>query len=230
MDFSLNIPAQIVGIAAIIVWLLSIKQKDTKQVALYQAFANGLYGFQYLLLTAFSAAGMNGISFIRCYLTHEYLKRGVNPPKYLLILPAILMIIVGLMSIGLFSYKTFIITIIPVLITLLYVYSLWKNDLRFIYKTVLICAFVWFVYNFFVGAYIGMVGNIFEITFSLNAMKEYDEMIRKQKEEEERKRLEEEKRRKEKEKKKTSNKKKKKNNSNNKNNTNKKNNKKATKK
>ena len=174
MNFSINIGAQIVGIGAIIVWLISIRQTSMKKITFYQIISNGLYAIQYLLLTAFTAAGMNGLSFVRCYLTYEFVKKDKNPPKFILIIFSLLVLLVGV------SFYTGILTIIPVIITLGYVYSLWQQKVYVTYVIVLVCSCMWITYNIFVGAYIGVIGNIFEITFSYISIKKSNEMLEKE--------------------------------------------------
>lgn len=175
MNFSINIAAQIVGAMGIIVWVLGIRQTKMKKIALFQMIANGLYGIEYLILTAFSAAGMNGLSFIRCFITYEYVKRKKNPPKYILIIFSFLVLLVGVVA-----YNG-IVTIIPIVITLTYVYSIWQQNVKVTYILILATACLWIVYNIYVGSYVGVIGNIFEIVFSAKSIKNYNEELERKK-------------------------------------------------
>lgn len=173
MDFSVNIAAQIVGIVAIVIWLISIRQTNMKKITFFQIIANGLYGLQYTILTAFTAAGMNGLSFIRCFITYEYVKRGKQPSKYILIVFSILVLLVGVIS------YSGLISLIPVIITLGYVYSIWQQNVYVTYVIVLVGAIMWIVYNLLVGAYVTVGGNILEIVFSIVSIKKYNEQLEK---------------------------------------------------
>ena len=69
--------AQILALIAIITWVISILLKKKKDILLMQVIANGIYGLEYLLLNALSAAGMNFLSFIRLLIYYFYAKNNI---------------------------------------------------------------------------------------------------------------------------------------------------------
>ncbi len=172
MNLSINIVAQVFALFAIIVWVYSIKQSDMKKIVFFQMIANALYGIEYIILIAFTAAAMNGLSFIRCFITYEYVKDNKQPPKYILIIFSALVLFVGVIA-----YNG-LITLIPIVITLAYVYSIWQQNVKVTYILIFASACLWILYNLYVGAYLGILGNVFEITFSIMSIKKYDNEIK----------------------------------------------------
>lgn len=163
----MNIIAQIIGLIAITTWLISVKQTTKKKLAKYQTISNFLYAIQYFLLNAYSAASMNILSFIRCYIMYDDLKHKRKTTKNLIIISTLLMIIIGI-----FTYNG-IISIIPIIITIAYSIALYQKKIVYNYYTVIIAAVIWILYNYIIGAYISVIGNIFEILFGINSLKKY---------------------------------------------------------
>ena len=74
--------AQVLALFAILFWVISILLKNKKNILLMQVIANGIYGIEYLLLGAFSAASMNFLSFLRLLVYYFYVPQEANY-KYL---------------------------------------------------------------------------------------------------------------------------------------------------
>lgn len=149
--------ASIIGILAIITWILSIQNKDKKGILIYQVVANILYFIQYYLLNAYSAYLINFITAFRClgfYLEEKKYDR-VSNNSFLFF--TILIIIIGI-----FTYNG-ILSLLPIITGLIYMYSVWQNNLNTTRYLFIIAAFIWLYFNLSVGAYINIVGNIFEI-------------------------------------------------------------------
>ena len=58
--------------------------------------------------------------------------------------------------------KTFL-GIIPILATILYTVSTWQNNTKFLRYIFVVCSILFIFYNYVVGAYVALVGNLFEI-------------------------------------------------------------------
>lgn len=146
--------AQIIGGLAISLWVVSIQNKERKNILLFQGVANLLYIIEYSLLNAYSAASMNLISTIRCFIF-----RKVDEKK----LHKLTIIFIGLILIlGLLTYNG-ILSLIPILISIIYTISSSNKNAKYNRIAILIAAFIWIYYNYKVEAYITIVGNIFEI-------------------------------------------------------------------
>lgn len=157
--------AQIIGIIAIILNILSLQYKKKKKVMNMQLIANALFSLQYLVLGAFSGAYMNVITVIRCLLYKKYNSSRKKVPTYLVIFVITLCLIAGYVGYnGLFS-------LIPTIITIIYCIAATSKNVKK-YKLIYgLCAIVWLYYNFKVKALVNMIGNIFEIASAIISLK-----------------------------------------------------------
>lgn len=146
--------AQIIAFIAFILFVLSIQMKEKKKLVIYQLFANLLYGISYFLLNSPVAFIMNMVSVLRCLIL--YFSKGKPSKLYLFLL--ILIII----NVGIFMYDTPL-SLIPICITLLYTISTWQDDMRLVRYLFVTGGIFWTLYNYSAGAYIAIMGNIFEI-------------------------------------------------------------------
>lgn len=160
----MNYLAQIFGVFAIALWVISIQNKKREKILLFQFWANGLYMVEYSLLGAFSASVMNLVSSLRCLVFYKGKKKN---SLISLVLFSIIVIILGILTYdGLLS-------LIPVIITLFYTISSWVKNPFWNRITVLVAAVIWIYYNFSVGAYITVVGNVFEIISGIISLVRY---------------------------------------------------------
>ena len=153
----INFLAQLIGFIAVTFWVFSIQRKEQSQILFLQFIANLIYVIQYSLLGAFSAASMNFTSSIRSYVFYKKRKSNKEISINYLIFFIILIVLLGIIT-----YKDFL-SLIPIFITIFYSISNWLKDAKWIRIVVLVCAFIWIYYNCIVGAYICIVGNVFEI-------------------------------------------------------------------
>ncbi len=112
---------------------------------------------EYLVLGVLSAASMNFVSTIRCYLFYRKKKERRKVPEVWLIGFISLLIILGIIT-----YNGYL-SLIPIIITIFYTISSYLKKAKWIRIVVLIAAFIWIYYNYMVGAYVVIIGNILEI-------------------------------------------------------------------
>ncbi len=161
----MNIYAQVIGFFAILTWVLSIRKSKKKDLIFLQIISNALYGIEYTLLGGISAACMNFLSTLRCAIYYKNEKLKKETPKYVVLVFMIVMIILGVITYdGLLG-------IIPIVITCLYAYSLWQPKMKLLYIIIIFAALLWIVYNYFIGAYMSLIGNVFEIIFAFISIK-----------------------------------------------------------
>lgn len=146
--------AQLIGCMAISFWVISIQYRDRKNILLFQAIANSFYSVQYFLLGAYSACTMNLLSTVRCFIFSKANNKTTKLFNFLFCLI--------ILFIGIFTYNGFL-SLIPPIITIFYTISSSTHNNMWNRLTVLLAAFVWIFYNYKVGAYITILGNIFEI-------------------------------------------------------------------
>ena len=158
------IVSQIVGAVAILFWVVSIQNKEQHKILFLQAMANLTYTIQYSMLGAFEAAYMNFLSTIRCYIFYIKRKNNKDISNLWLIFFCILIIILGVLT-----YKD-LFTLIPIIITLFYTVSSWMKNSIWIRIVFLIAGCIWIYYNYKVGAYICIIGNVFEIISGITSL------------------------------------------------------------
>lgn len=151
--------ANIIGVFAIITWSLSIQNKDRKNILIYQIAANVFYSVQYFLLGAITAGMTNLISVLRCLEFYFEEKRKGKISFISFIIFSLLIILIGVIT-----YENFI-SLIPVLCGILYMYSIWQNNLNLTRYLFVFAALILAYYNFRVGAIVLFLGNIMD-TFS----------------------------------------------------------------
>lgn len=146
--------AQVLASLAILFLVISILLKNKKNILLMQVIANGIYGIEYLLLGAFSAASMNFLSFLRLL-------------KWILFVFITLVLLFGIIT-----YDG-LISLLPIIITVLYTYAFWQNNLNVARIIYIVAAIIWIYYNYEVGTYVGIIGNALEITTGLISLIKY---------------------------------------------------------
>ena len=159
--------AQILALFAILFWVISILLKNKKNILLMQVIANGIYGIEYLLLGAFSAASMNFLSFLRLLVYYFYALLNIKMPKWILFVFIALVLLFGIIT-----YDG-LISLLPIIITVLYTYAFWQNNLNVARIIYIVAAIIWIYYNYEVGAYVGIIGNALEITTGLISLIKY---------------------------------------------------------
>lgn len=159
--------AQVLALFAILFWVISILLKNKKNILLMQVIANGIYGIEYLLLGAFSAASMNFLSFLRLLVYYFYALLNIKMPKWILFVFITLVLLLGIIT-----YDG-LISLLPIIITVLYTYAFWQNNLNVARIIYIVAAIIWIYYNYEVGAYVGIIGNILEIITGLISLIKY---------------------------------------------------------
>lgn len=167
---NLFLVAQFLGFLGLISWLYSVLQKDHFKILKFQNLANMFYMIQYTLLGAYPASCMNLISMLRGIVFFNDEKNNRKTSLNILILFFIVIVLAGLLA-----FQN-IYSLIPIIITLLYSYSLWQKNLTIFRVIFVLAASGWFVYNLLVGAYVTLIGNIFEFTFGIVSIIKYDFM------------------------------------------------------
>lgn len=153
----MNYLAQVIGIIGVFFWVYSVQHKKQKEILFYQFLANLSYAIQYAILNVFTASAMNMSSVLRCLIFYNLRKNKKDISIVLLIVFLILIIFLGIITYnGLLS-------LIPVIITIFYTVSSWLKDTKWTRIVFILAAFAWIFYNFQVGTYPNIIGNIFEI-------------------------------------------------------------------
>jgi len=160
--------SQFFGFIALIFLICSIQSNKKKNILVYQVIANLFFGVQYLLLNTLSAATMNIIGIARCIVYYYYEKKNKNAPEMILILFFIIIVIASIFT------STGLISILPIVATLLYTYGIWQNNLKKYRIIVVVGSLAWLAFNIFVGAYVAIISSILELTSGIVAIYRHD--------------------------------------------------------
>lgn len=152
-----NLPAHICALIGFIFLIISTQEKNKNKILISQSLFYLFFFLQYILIGVYSASILCIVSLIRNII--YYFK--TNKLSYFII---ILVLIIGTIT-GIYDINNYglIIPFLPLIINLIYTYVLSKNNIKFIKKGFLICSIIWIIYNYFIGAYIGLICNILEM-------------------------------------------------------------------
>lgn len=153
-----NIPAHICALIGFIFLIISTQVKEKNKILLFQSLFSFFFFLQYILLGVYSASILNLVSLVRNIV---YYKNTNKISTYSII---ILTFLVGLIcTICDMKNYIFIISVIPLIINLLYAYSLSKPNIVLIKKVFLVCSIIWVIYDYFVKAYVSLICNSLEM-------------------------------------------------------------------
>ena len=161
----MNIVAQCIGLFGFLVFVSSVQVKEKKKLILFQLVANFLYGVSYFLLNVKTAFFMNMVSAIRCAIL--YFTKQEKPSKLFLFLLLAMIVVITI-----FTYDGPL-SLLPTIITAMYTISTWQNNMTVIRYAFIAAGLLWIFYNFNVGAYVIIIGNIFEVISGIISLKRF---------------------------------------------------------
>ncbi len=172
----LTIIANIIGIAAVAMFVLSYQLKTRRWIIFFNAASRVLYVLQYLLLGAFEGAVLDVVALLVSVLAQKkdtgWLK---NHPKATIIGANLFVVVMGLLF-----YKN-IFSLLPIAGVLFETGAFWLNKEKQIRIISFFGAPCWLVYNLVFSAYGSAIGNVMTMVSIGIAIVRYD--ILKQKNE-----------------------------------------------
>ena len=165
------IAAQIIGFAAVGLYLLSYQLKKRTHIVWVTFVSNMFYVLQYCLLGAFSGAIMDILSTVASFLAAK--KNAPKLKKYAtgICLATILAVIAIGLTISVLQQNW--IELLPIAGTVFQVISLWCDDEQKLRKFGLCSAPFWLVYNFISQAYGASVGSVLAMISILTSLARY---------------------------------------------------------
>lgn len=157
----------IVSILSIFLFVISIQFKDKKDILLIQTFASMCYFIAYLILGSHSGCAIELIEQTKDIVFYRYEKKKKEISIILLIIFVSSLIIASIIT-----YDGFY-SLMPLIINLLYFVSSYFKNPKYMRITMLLCGFLWIYFNFKVGAYIIIIGNILEIISAIISLVRY---------------------------------------------------------
>lgn len=167
----LVVASQIIGFAAVGLYLLSYQLKKRTQIVWVTCISNALYVLQYLLLGAFSGAVMDIMSTVSSFLAAKKNEAPFSRHVRLLVWSNMLIIAaVGLVSACIQGEW---IELLPIAGALLQTGGLWCDNEQTIRKFGLCSAPFWLVYNYISHAYGPALGSLIAIISIIISMIRY---------------------------------------------------------
>lgn len=152
--------AQIFGLIAFLFIVLSYQAKNKIRFLLFQIFANIFFGLQYVCLYAFSAFVSSIVSLLRTIIFFKFEKDNKTIHFGYLLCFEMLIICLGMLTYdGLMS-------LIPVFIAGIYAYGTWQKRLEITCCIGILVSILWIFYNWRIGAYVAILGSVFELLSS----------------------------------------------------------------
>lgn len=161
--------ANVIGISAVIVYLLSYQQKTQKKIAALNMTCRGLYVMQYILLGAYSGAVLDILCMIALLPAQRKEKAWVQKYRVWIIMASVLALIVA----GLLLDKT-IFGLLVILGCNLAMVAFWMDSEKKTRLVSLLSCPCWLAYNLASGAYGSSMGDVMTIASILIAMFRYD--------------------------------------------------------
>ena len=146
--------AQLCGIIALILTVISVQFKTKEKIVMCSVFANIVVAIQFFLLNAITGAIISIINTVRCLIFYYYKKKDMKPSLVVLVLFEIVAIVSGIIS-----WQN-IWSLIPIIVTVVYTYGLCQDNVTVIRITTGIAGLGWSIYDIIVRAYVGAIQEI----------------------------------------------------------------------
>lgn len=160
--------AQIIAFFALTFTIISVHQKEKKNILTFQTLSSFSYLAQYVCLYAWAGAAMTNLSIIRNFLFYYYDEKKKKKSIF-----ALLLILVLIAVATIFTYDG-ILSLFPSAIALIYTIALWQNNMRIFRYVSVISPVCWFVYDISVSALISTIACIVEFIGAVTAVLRFD--------------------------------------------------------
>ncbi|OGG20175.1 hypothetical protein A3D03_00500 [Candidatus Gottesmanbacteria bacterium RIFCSPHIGHO2_02_FULL_40_13] len=152
--------AQIIGIVALLFVLLSFQKNSRYLILLFLIIVQILFTLHFGLLGAWTGAAMNGVAAFRTYIFNQRETKIWSNNPFWLYLFVVLFWVFGIVTwSGYYS-------ILPILAMTIDSFAVWNKKTQYIRRLMLIPRPLWFIYNYTVVSYAGMITEIF-VLFSI---------------------------------------------------------------
>lgn len=161
--------AQIVGLFAVLLFLLSYQQKDRKNIITMNAISRVLYIIQYIMLGAFEGAVLDVAGTVASVLAQK--KDSPFIKKHLKMVIAFVNI--AIVAVGLCLYEN-IFSLLPIFGVLFHTGAFWISNEKTVRRLSLLGSPFWLAYNLISKAYGSSIGDILSMISIIIAMFRYD--------------------------------------------------------
>jgi hypothetical protein len=159
---------QIIGFVGLSFFVLSFQQKNRNRILVLMLFGQAIFLLHFVLLAAWTAAGMNVIGMVRTLIFRFRDEQRWADWKFWPFVFVLLFILAGLMA------NESWIGILPVGAMSVETIGLWKRNLKTLRFINLFPHPFWFIYNLVKGSWAGVVCEIFVLSSIIIAIFRYD--------------------------------------------------------
>lgn len=163
--------SQIIGFAAVGLYLLSYQLKKRSQIVWVTCISNGLYVLQYVLLGAFSGAIMDFLSTVSSFFSAK--KNSPRFKRHAKWIAVSNLLVITAAGLAIVIIRKDPIELIPIAGALFQTGGLWCNNEQTIRKFGLCSTPFWLVYNYISQAYGAAVGSVLAMISVIVAMVRY---------------------------------------------------------
>ncbi len=164
----MEVTAQIFSFLGLICYIISLQQNDKKRILQFHVIAYIFFAIQYFLLGAWSAAFMDIAALASSIMFYYNNKNTKKTPPYMLIIFILLMGITGIFTIKDLNSS------IPIVMSIIFIYAIWQDNVSLIRLVSLIKSYTYILFNFVIGAYVSVIGNVIIIISALIAIIRFD--------------------------------------------------------
>ncbi len=161
--------AQIIGVFAVITFLLSYQQKKRKNIIVWNATSRILYILQYLILGAFEGVVLDILGTVSSVAAQKKDSKIIKKNLIFFIIGINLLILTA----GLFLYEN-IFSLFPIVGVILHTSAFWITEEKIIRRVSFIGSPFWLVYNLASLAYGSAIGDILSMISIGTAIYRYD--------------------------------------------------------
>ena len=162
---------QVVGIFAVLTFLLSYQQKKRRNIILLNALSRVLYILQYLLLGAYAGAVLDVLGTLSSLVAAKKETPFIKRHAAIVFLSINLLIVAAGLAVCIFNASA--LDLLPIAGVLLHTSAFWLSDERVIRRVSLLGSPFWLVYNLASRAYGSAVGDLLTMISILTAMLRY---------------------------------------------------------
>lgn len=160
--------AQIIGLSAVVLYLLSYQLKKRSHIVWANCVSNALYVLQYILLGAFSGAAMDALCGVGSFFAGK--KHSEKLKNYIKWIAVANLVAIAVVGIGISVVQRDPIELLPVAGALLQTGGLWCESEQNIRRLGLCSAPLWLIYNYLTQAYGAAIGSVFIIASAAIAL------------------------------------------------------------
>lgn len=161
---NLFILAQICGGIVLILTVISVQFKTKEKIVMCSVLANLFAAIQFFLLGALTGAVVSVLNTIRCLVFYFYKKKDLKPSIVILLVFEAIAIISGA-----FSWQNMW-SLIPIVVTVIYTYGLWQDNVKVIRIASGVVGFGWAIYDLVVMAYVGALQETSQLVSAIVAL------------------------------------------------------------